>query len=560
MKPFYLVVLAVPALLITVVFGSASALPTSGVPGEAIDSTLSLFDKNPLLKEFYRLTAFQPVWTDSIQRASFLLQLEHAEEEGLAPKDYDSSLLHQLEAQYKQLNDSLKTDYEIRLSRSALRWLRHNSDGKLNPYLLYDDWDLKRPPTPVAPILLHALQRNQLKEVVDSCKPHHPIYQHLKRSLQLLRSYPDKFIGLVNLKEKILPNQKSKYLPIIKKRLMYWGDMPEKDSILNTTYDAKTYRAMLRFQKRHGLRPDGVIARATIDALNYSRDQRIEQVVANMERWRWYPREMGYHYLLVNIPAYSIVAVRDKDTLQYQRVVVGRESRPTPILSSKLSTINFNPNWTVPPTILKEDIFPEAEKNPYYFRKKGLQILDKNNEEVDPKLWKKEDAYRYKYVQNPGRNNSLGLMKINFPNRYTVYLHDTNHRDYFSLSFRSLSSGCVRLQKPLEMAAHLLNDTITWPLQKIKDTTSIAHYQKLRELKLTALKTQQAKLKKKYPNRVFQPIDLPKAELKTIVVRVKNEIAIHQWYWTAWEEKGVLQFREDIYCLDADLYSRLRYK
>ncbi|MEN9335077.1 MAG: hypothetical protein RLZZ500_64 [Bacteroidota bacterium] len=559
MKTGFLWLLSLPLLLL-IVLGTPHHAKQRVIAATPIDSTLPLFHKNPLLKEFYRLTQYTVQWNDTLLRQEFLTHLEHAEEEGLQPKDYDYDALVQLEQNYAQLSDSLKIDYDIRLSRSALRWLRHLSDGKLNPYLIYEDWDLRRSPTQVAPLLFQAIENHALSATIEACKPQHPVYQKLKRSLKILRSYPDKFIGLVNLKEKILPNQKSKYIPIIKKRLMYWGDMPEKDSILNQTYDLKTQKAMVRFQKRHGLRPDGIIARATIDALNYSRDQRIEQVIVNMERWRWYPRELGYHYLLVNIPAYNIVAVKDQDTLQYQRVVVGRDTRPTPILSSKISNINLNPNWTVPPTILKEDLFPEAEKNPYHFRKKGLQILDKDNQEVDPKLWKKEDAFRYKYVQNPGRNNSLGLMKINFPNRYTVYLHDTNHRDYFSLSYRSLSSGCVRLQKPLEMAEHILNDSILWPLQKIKDTTDISHYKKIREMKLAQLNVQQAKLKKKYPNRVFAPIDLPKAELKTILIRVKEDISIHQWYWTAWEEKGVLQFREDIYCLDASLYTLLRYK
>lgn len=559
MKTGILWLLSLP-LLFVILYGKSGRHSVAQNEGTPIDSTLSIFQKNPLLKEFYRLNQYTSQWNDTLIRKELLDHLARAEEEGLQPKDYEYETLRDRENHYTELSDSLKTDYEVRLSRSALRWLRHLSDGKLNPYLIYDDWDLRRTPTQVAPLLQEALQQRNLTAVIEGCKPTHPVYQKLKRSLKILRSYPDKFIGLVNLKERILPNQKSKYIPIIKKRLMYWGDMPEKDSILNQTYDAKTQRAMLRFQKRHGLRPDGIIARATIDALNYSRDQRIEQVIVNMERWRWYPRELGYHYLLVNIPAYNIVAVKDQDTLQYQRVVVGRDTRPTPILSSKISNINLNPNWTVPPTILKEDLFPEAEKNPYHFRKKGLQILDKDNQEVDPKLWKKEDAFRYKYVQNPGRNNSLGLMKINFPNRYTVYLHDTNHRDYFSLSYRSLSSGCVRLQKPLEMAEHILNDSIVWPLQKIKDTTDIAHYQALRELKIKQLTLQQAKLKKKYPNRVIALIDLPKAELKTIYIKVKDEIAIHQWYWTAWEEKGVLQFREDIYCLDASLYTLLRYK
>lgn len=341
---------------------------------------------------------------------------------------------------------------------------------------------------------------------------------------------------------------------------MYWGDLPEKDTLLTTTYDAKTRAAVLRFQKRHGLRPDGIIARATIDALNYSRDQRIEQIVVNMERWRWYPKDLGAHYLLINIPDYTLVAVKANDTVQRQRVVVGRDSRRTPILTSKITNLNLNPNWTVPPTILKEDIFPEAEKNPYFFRKKGLQIIDRNNQEVAPELWRLEEAYKYRYVQNPGRNNSLGLMKINFPNRYTVYLHDTNHRDYFSLSFRSLSSGCVRLERPLEMAAHLLNDTLQWPLQKIKDTTNIKHYQKLREAKIKALEKKQALVKAKNPKAKLAPIQLPKAELKTIVLKIKDDIRVHQFYWTAWEENGTLQFREDIYCLDSDLYTLLRYK
>ncbi|MFN5773228.1 murein L,D-transpeptidase, partial [Flavobacterium sp.] len=469
-------------------------------------------------------------------------------------------LLAQRHAQFDSLPDSLQIDTEIRFSRSALRWLHHASDGKLNPNLLYDDWDLKRTPTPVAQLLHEGLQRQQLSALLTDCHPKHPVYLKLKRALRLLKAYPDKFIGLVNLKEVIKPQQKSRYMPIIKKRLMYWGDLPEKDTLLTTTYDAKTRAAVLRFQKRHGLRPDGIIARATIDALNYSRDQRIEQIVVNMERWRWYPNDLGAHYLLINIPDYTLVAVKANDTVQRQRVVVGRDSRRTPILTSKITNLNLNPNWTVPPTILKEDIFPEAEKNPYFFRKKGLQIIDRNNQEVAPELWRLEDAFKYKYVQNPGRNNSLGLMKINFPNRYTVYLHDTNHRDYFSLSFRSLSSGCVRLERPLEMAAHLLNDTKQWPLQKIKDTTNIKHYQKLREAKIKALEKKQALVKAKNPKAKPVPIQLPKAELKTIVLKIKDDIRVHQFYWTAWEENGTLQFREDIYCLDSDLYTLLRYK
>ena len=340
---------------------------------------------------------------------------------------------------------------------------------------------------------------------------------------------------------------------------MYWGDMKEKDTVLSLLYTKKTLEAVKSFQARHGLKPDGVIGRSTIDALNFSRNQRIEQVVANMERWRWFAHDFSNHYLLINIPDYNIVVVKGNDTMQSQRVVVGKDTRKTPILDSKISNINLNPNWTVPPTILKEDIYPDAIKNKGVFKKKGLVILDSKNNEVNPYTWKMEEANKYKYVQNPSRNNSLGSMKINFPNKYSVYLHDTNHRNFFSLTYRSLSSGCVRLEKPLEMATYILNDTTKWSLQKIKDTTDINHYFALQKKKQLEIDKKNAKLLAKNPKLIIPKKVFAKPELKTIVIKVTDDILIHQLYWTAWETKGVLNFREDIYCLDADLYSKLRY-
>jgi murein L,D-transpeptidase YcbB/YkuD len=340
---------------------------------------------------------------------------------------------------------------------------------------------------------------------------------------------------------------------------MYWNDMKEKDTLLSTIYDKKTQDAMKTFQARHGLKPDAVIGRSTIEALNYSRNQRIEQIVVNMERWRWFAHDFGKHYLLINIPDYSIVAVKENDTTQIQKVVVGKETRRTPVLESKVSNINLNPNWTVPPTILKEDIYPEAEKNKGIFRKKGLIILDRKNNEVNPWTWTMEDANKYKYVQNPSRNNSLGSMKINFPNKYSVYLHDTNHRDFFSFSYRSLSSGCVRLEKPLEMAAYIINDTTKWSLKRIKDTTDIKYYLKLQRKKQIEIDKKNAKLLAKNPDLVIEKKVFAKPELKTIVIKVTDEIYIHQLYWTAWETNGILNFSEDIYCLDSNLYSKLRY-
>lgn len=525
-----------------------------------IDTILINNLNNEEVKVFYKKYNYETVWEDEANRRFVLNEIENAESEGLEPEDYNFKKLKSFENNYKTLADSVIVKYDLSLTANVQLYIKHISQGKLNPRELYNDWDIKEKNVDVNAILFQCFETSRFEETIENCKPNHPIYKKLKVCLKLLQQFPDdRKIGLVNLKQKILPNKKNMYIPIIKKRLMYWNDLKIKDTILSTLYDKNTQEAVRLFQKRHGLIADAIIGRTTIEAFNYYKSQRIEQVIANMERWRWYAHDFGNNYLLINIPDYSIVAIKDNDTMQTQRIVVGRDTRKTPILESKISNINLNPNWTVPPTILKEDIYPEAEKDKGVFRKKGLVILNNKNEEVNPWTWKREDAYKYKYVQNPGRNNSLGLMKINFPNKYSVYLHDTNHRDYFAFTHRSLSSGCVRLEKPLEMATYILNDTVKWPLKRIIDTTDINYYYKLQKEKQIAIDKKNAKLLAKNPTLVIEKKTLPKPQLKTIVIRVPDAIFIHQLYWTVWESKGELQFREDIYCLDAELYSKLRY-
>ena len=525
----------------------------------SIDSASIISTKNEHLIEFYRKHQFETVWNSKSDRDWFLDEISNAANEGLKPEDYNYKELHSLEENRENLPDSSLTKYDILLTRSAQRYINHLSKGKLNPKLLYSNWDLEEKKVPINAILGDALDNDNLKTAIENCKPKHWMYQRLKASLKILKQFPEDYLTeLVDLKERIVPNKKNKYLPLIKKRLIYWGDMTEKDTLLTTLYNKKTQEAVKIFQARHGLKSDAVIGRSTIDALNFSRNQRIEQVIANLERWRWFANDFGEHYLLINIPDYSIVAVKNNDTLQLQRVVVGKESRKTPVLDSKISNINLNPNWTVPPTILKEDIYPDAMQNRSVFKKKGLVILDQKNAEINPWSWKMEDANKYKYVQKPSRNNSLGSMKINFPNHYSVYLHDTNHRDFFAYTFRSLSSGCVRLEKPLEMAAYIINDTVNWSLKRIKDTTDISYYRKLARKKQQEIDIKNAKLIAKNPTLIIENKPLPRPELKTIVIKVNENIKLHQLYWTAWETNGVLNFREDIYCLDADLYSKLR--
>jgi L,D-transpeptidase YcbB len=524
-----------------------------------IDTTLINNYKDETIKRFYENYNNETVWESKKHRDFILSEINSAENEGLLPSDYNYDAIKSFEEKYTSLPDSLLVKYDLLLTFSFQLYVKHLHSGKLNPKEIYEDWDLEEKKIDVNKVIIDGIDNNTFETEIKKLKPQHPIYSQLKFALTLLKKFPNEFAGTIDLRQKILPNKKSKDIPIIKKHLMYWGDMKVKDTILSTLYDLKTQEAIKRFQLRHGLKPDAVIGRSTIDALNNSKEIRVQQVIANLERWRWFAHDFGNHYLLINIPDYSIVVVKENDTVQSQKVVVGKDTRRTPILESKISNINLNPNWTVPPTILKEDIYPLAEKDKGTFRKKGLQIYNSKNEEVNPYSWNRKDAYKYKYVQNPGKNNSLGSMKINFPNKFSVYLHDTNHRNYFSLNYRSLSSGCVRLEKPLEMAAHLLNDTIKWPLKKIIDTTDINHYNRLQQKRQIEIDKKYALLIAKNPTLTTTKKVLPKPILKTIVIKVPNDIYIHQLYWTAWQTKGILQFREDIYCLDAELYSKLRH-
>ena len=530
-----------------------------------IDSVLIINRNDENLTSFYKKFNFETVWIDKSQRDFVLNELLRSENEGLQPKDYHYQELKVLENQFDTLSEKHLIDYDLMLTQNVQTYLSHISLGKLNPKSIYKDWDLKEKNTDVSIVLMDCFVSNNFEAIIENCKPKHLMYQKLKASLQLLHQFPKDTIGVIGFKEKIVLNKKNKFVVRLKRRLLFWGDLQTKDSIFNSVYDKKTSEALKIFQARHGLLPDGVLGRGTIDALNFSKNQRIEQVIANLERWKWFAHDFESHYLLINIPDYNVVAVQENDTLQTQRIVVGKDTRKTPILESKISNINLNPNWTVPPTILKEDIFPEAEKDRGVFRKKGLIIVDTDQKEINPYSWKKENANKYKYVQKPSYNNSLGVMKINFPNRFSVYLHDTNHRNYFDFSYRSLSSGCVRLEKPLEMAEYLINNSEKWDLQTLKDTTTIAYYKRI------ILKNEAERNKKLAKQKIeILPEDIQKRkeniakyiknlELKTIVIPVKEPVYIHQLYWTAWENKGVLQFREDIYCLDHDLYAKLRY-
>jgi murein L,D-transpeptidase YcbB/YkuD len=471
-----------------------------------------------MLFAFYRQNSFKTVWSKAELRKAAATAVSGADADGLDPKDYNLNQLQKFEKKINSLSEREMVEYDILLTLSLRKYLDHLLTGKLNPKELYRNWDL-RPQADVNTVLSVAIAKDSLVETIEESIPSDLTYRSLRLALQIVSDFPkDRCKEIFTDDVKITYKDTNNSILDIKTRLVYWKDLERPDSMTNV-YDKRMLTAVKKFQARHGLAADGVIGKGTVAAMNFSRDDRKAQIIANLERWRWFPRDLGDHYFIINIPGYILHVVKDGDTIESKRVVVGKLERMTPVLSSKFSEIIVNPTWTIPPTIIREDLTPAATLDRNYFQYMAITIYNWKNEIISPEQWKPEKAKSYRYVQSPGDFNALGNVKFNFPSRYLVYLHDTNHKDYFVKNKRSLSSGCVRVEDPLPLAEYMLNDDKNWNLEKIYEVISTK---------------------------------------ETTRIKLKEKIGIHQWYWTAWSENNELIFRDDVYNLDVALYNKLR--
>jgi murein L,D-transpeptidase YcbB/YkuD len=475
---------------------------------------------NDSLKLYYSKLNNHEIWFNKKNRQDLISEIKNSYKEGLNPDDYNLKKIEPLEKKRDSLKDNDAFEYDILLTTTFEKLALHLYKGKLNPKKLYNDWDLKTKTIALSSYLEKGITSKTLDKTFNEIKPQHFIYNQIKKSLLVLDKYPKYDFKKNKIDTKIEFHDTIDEIITIKHKLTYWKDYTRKDSITTPIYDTITFIAVKKFQARNGLKADGVIGNGTIKALNFSKEERKEQIIANLERWKWFPKDFGENYLITNLPDYQIAYVSKNDTIAKHNIVVGTPKRKTPVLTSKLSNLVFNPTWTVPPTIIKEDLTPSAKKNITYFERTRMTIYDSTGSKVTPEEWDSERARSYRYVQNSGYNNSLGLVKFNFPNRHLVYLHDTNHRDYFSREYRALSSGCVRIENPLDLSEKILNNE-----------------------------------KKKLTKTDIDTI-IKRKNIKT--VPIQNEINVYFLYWTNWLDKDGLQFREDIYNLDKKLYRSLR--
>ncbi|UYW00678.1 L,D-transpeptidase family protein [Flavobacterium agricola] len=504
-----------PIELITEIFKTESPV--------ALDST-QLKTKYPTVFDFYKNNNFKTVWFEKNNRKAFIDFVKQLDEDGLNPIDYNLEIIQSVQKPFDSLSEAELMDLDAQLTAGFIKAANHLHNGKINPNTFYSDWEIKQTNTQADKLLNQALKKQKIAFVLDSLRPKNRIYARLRESLKAYKNQNTDTTKAINQKivadKKIVLEDSTSAILAIKNRLAYLNFYQNSDS-LSAVYTTDLEDAVKAFQKTHNLTPDGIIGSSTIKALNHNKDYRKKQIIANLERFRWYPDSLGTNYVMVNIPEFRLWFVQDGDTVVTKKIIVGKEARKTAILSSKFSDIVFNPTWTVPPTILKKDLTPAASKDLSYFSRNKIKIY-KDGAVVDPEDWNPKHASQYRYVQDPGSHNSLGLIKFNFPNNHAVYLHDTNHKSGFGRDGRDLSSGCIRVNEPFDLA------TIIFEVDGNKNMTKA----KMDELI---------------------------AEGKTKSIRVKNPIYVHQFYWTvSLNENNEIQFNEDIYNLDIALYQALQ--
>ncbi len=243
-------------------------------------------------------------------------------------------------------------------------------------------------------------------------------------------------------------------VPTLRARLVASGDI-DPNAVGNDIYDSYVEAAVRRFQARHGLTVDGIIRAETLAALNVPAPVRLAQLKVNVTRLRTLSANLSPRYVVANIPAARVEAIENGLAVSRHAAVAGKPDRPSPELTSKIVQINFNPYWTVPPSIVQKDLIPKMQDQPDYLTSNHIRIFDARHKELEPSQinWYSEDATHYSFKQDPGSYNSLGSIRINFPSAYGVYMHDTPLKNLFGEDFRFHSSGCMRVQNVRQLVA-----------------------------------------------------------------------------------------------------------
>jgi murein L,D-transpeptidase YcbB/YkuD len=482
-----------------------------------------------VLPALYKVNNDAPLWSNPLAIDQLLTAIRTIDREGLTPADYHLEALETLQQRLASVGDAASPGraaaFDLLLTDALVRLGYHLSFGKVDPEALDPDWNMRRQleqPDAVSR-LDEAIRNGHIDALLDSLRPTLPSYARLISALQKYRRIAaEGGWQSVPAGPSLKPDMKDARVVALRNRLAASGDL-SRDKMDSPDFDAQVEVAVRRFQGRHGLTVDGVAGKATLAAMNVPVERRIDEIRANMERARWVLHDLPAEYVLVDIAGFKVRFYRDGRAIWETRAVVGRPMRMTPIFKSRITYLEANPTWTVPPTILGEDVLPAIRRDPHYLQEKNMRVIDRQGKPIDPASidWSRYRGSNFPFMirQDPGPENALGRLKFMFPNTHAIYLHDTPSKQLFNRTERTFSSGCIRIEDPYGFAALLLDRDPEWNRE-----------------------------------RVIAVVD----SLKTRTIRLRSPVVVILLYWTVdVDADGTVLFKQDIYNRDPPIIKAL---
>jgi murein L,D-transpeptidase YcbB/YkuD len=491
-----------------------------------------------LVSKFYTRIGFKPAWTKNAKALPVANELSKALRrsfiEGLDPGYYN---LADIEVGIRNLDEAVGNGGQLTPERIA--WIEilmsdayfaYASDlitGRVKPRMVVEDARIEAIRMELSGFLMRMLRVGWVQDSLESLSPANVEYQRLKKALTVYREALGSG-GWRSITTQMVRGDKGIGVLALRKRLRATGDLFEPATrIGERLFDIGLEHSVKSFQRRHGLDADGMVGPVTLKFLNIPVRMRIRALELNMERLRWLPREVKENYLLVNLADFTLKVVKDGRKELDMRVIIGKDFQSTPSFSAKMTSLILNPYWNIPESIATNEIVPKLNENPSYLEEQGIEILrgwDNAEEVIDPKdidlasIADPREGFRIR--QRPGPLNPLGQIKFLMPNRFDIYLHDTQAEYLFEREVRTFSHGCIRVENPLKLATYAMRNSRRWTSTRLQ----------------AAIES----------NKLFE-LNLPEPMDVMIL------------YQTAWADRnGHASFRKDIYGRDKVLSEQLK--
>jgi murein L,D-transpeptidase YcbB/YkuD len=421
--------------------------------------------------KLFETRGFTPVWLIPKGTNELLKAIRAIEDDGLTPDEYHLAVLTAtLDAHTKTATPETAAELQVLMADAAAALIDHVRFGRVRPASLDKRWNVD-PRVGAAPldVTLDQLARSStIDGGIDALKPNHFIYAGLKQAYARMRGLAR--VGgwpAVPPGASLKPGMTDPRIVAVRKRLVVTGELAAAARLDDLSYGPDLEEAVKNFQAHHRLTDDGAIGRGTVEAMNVTADARAAQLRVNLERARWVVGGLRDSFVLVNLPAFKAYVIRDRRNVWETRTQIGRDARRTPTFRADMKYLVLNPDWTVPPTILAQDVLAGMKKGQNTIARKKLTILDDRGRVVDPSTidWQAATPRNFRYTlrQAPGADNALGRVKFIFPNEYSIFLHDTPSQELFAADQRTFSSGCIRVANALDLARALLENQKTRP-------------------------------------------------------------------------------------------------